>query len=342
MNRTIKLSEIARLTGGELQGTDCDISGISDLENQQPGTIAYAENKKSSEALSSSAVAALIINRGLSTAKPCVVVDHAKLAFSKVLEYFSPYKPYPAGVCTGAHIEVSAVLGANVSVQPGAVIMNNSRIGDGTVIYPNVYIGRDVVIGRNCVIKAGVAVDDGTVLGDNVIIHHNAVIGGDGFGYIQKDGRNIKIPQIGRIIIGNDVEIGACSCVDRAMIGDTVIGDGVKIDNLVQVAHNVKLGENTILVSQVGIAGSTTLGKNCILAGQVGVADHISIGDNVVIMAQSGVEEKKVESGRVLFGYPARDFMETKRIFAAEARLPELLKRVAELEKKLGGGNAGN
>jgi UDP-3-O-[3-hydroxymyristoyl] glucosamine N-acyltransferase len=214
--------------------------------------------------------------------------------------------------------------------------MDNARIGENTVIYSQVYIGKNVTVGKNCIIKAGVKIDDETVIGDNTIIHHNSVIGGEGFGYIGKDGLNIKIPHIGRIVIGNDVEIGSCVTVDRAEISETIIGDGVKIDNLVQIAHNVKIGEGTLIASCVGISGSSVIGSHCILAGQVGVADHVMLGDNVILLAQSGVRPGRVESNSVLFGTPALDAMKAKRIHAAMERLPEIVKGFSKIKKKLG------
>jgi UDP-3-O-[3-hydroxymyristoyl] glucosamine N-acyltransferase len=332
----MKLSEIAKLVKGDLVGDDVEITGISDLDSQSPGTIGYVDGKRHLEPMAKSSIAALIIPRTLDCPeKPCVKTDEPKLAFSSLLYIFSPYRPYDKGLWRDSYVHPNAKLGADVTVMPFAVVMEGAVVGDRSVIYPHAFIGKNVRIGADCIIKAGVKIDDETTLGDRVTVHHNSVIGGDGFNYVQKDGKNIKIPQIGRIRIGSDVEIGAGVMVDRAALSETVIGDGVKIDNLVQVAHNVKIGENSILCSQVGIAGSTSIGKNCILTGQVGVADHMEIGDNVMIMAQSGVEGRKVEDGKILFGSPAREFMEMKRIYAALPKLPELLKRVAELEKKL-------
>jgi len=336
MVHKMKLSEIARLINGTLKGVDCDISGISNLDSQTVGTVAYADNKKNLDILVKSSVSALIIPGNFEcTEKPVILVDDPKLAFSKIIVYFSPYKPYPETIFPHVFIEGTVTLGKGVTILPFTSIMDEAEIGDHTVIYSQVFIGKRVKIGKNCVIKAGVKIDDETVIGDHCIIHHNTVIGGDGFGYIQKDGKNIKLPQIGNIVIENDVEIGACVTIDRAAMGSTVIGEGTKIDNLVQIAHNVKIGANSIIVAQVGIAGSTTLGRNCIISGQVGIVDHVKIGDGVVIMAQSGIEGGTIESKKVLLGSPARDFMEQKRIYASLPKLPELVKRVTQLEKEI-------
>jgi UDP-3-O-[3-hydroxymyristoyl] glucosamine N-acyltransferase len=332
----MKLSRIAELINGEMTGNDTEISGISDLDSQKENTIAFADNKKHLELLSQTAVAALIVPSDLDCPlKPSIRVADPKLAFTKVLSLFSPYKPYQKKIYPNVYIEESAKIGKNVTILPFTNIMDHAEIGDETVIYSQVYIGKNVKIGKNCVIESGVKIDDESVIGDAVVIHHNSVIGGDGFGFIQKDGRNIKLPQIGKIVIEDEVEIGACVTIDRATMGETRISKGVIIDNLVQIAHNVKIGENSIIISQTGISGSSTIGKNCILTGQVGISDHVHIGDNVVILAKSGVEDRHVESGRVIFGYPARDVMEQKRIFASLPKLPELIKTVRELQKKL-------
>ena len=332
----MKLSEIAEKIQGKLCGENIDISGLSGLDNPVTGTIAFAENKKNLEALSSSNISAILIKRDMvCNEKPSIQCDDPKLCFGILLGIFSTLKPYPQKVFPEAFVAPSALIGNNVTILPFAVIMDGAKIGDNTVIYSNVFIGKEAVIGENCLIKSGVVIDDQCIIGNKVIIHPNSVIGGDGFGYIQRNGKNIKIPQIGKIRIEDDVEIGACVTIDRATIGETLISENVKIDNLVQIAHNVKIGSSAILVSQVGIAGSSSVGKNSILAGQVGVADHIEIGDNVTIMAQSGVEDRKIDSGSIIFGTPARNFMDMKRIYSAQARLPELLKRVKTLEDKV-------
>jgi UDP-3-O-[3-hydroxymyristoyl] glucosamine N-acyltransferase len=333
----MKLSEITSAIGGELDGNDVDIMGVSGLDEQSENTIAYAENKRNLGILIHSNVAAVIIKKDMTTSgKPVVKVDDPKFAFSKVLELFSPYKAYKKEIYPNTYIETSAKIGKNVTVLPFSNIMDQAEIGDDTVIYSQVFIGKNVKLGRNCIIKAGVKIDDETTIGDRVIIHHNSVIGGDGFGYIQKDGKNIKVPQIGKIVIEDDVEIGSCVTIDRSTIGNTVICKGVKVDNLVQIAHNVKIGENSFIVAQVGIAGSSTLGRDCFLAGQVGISDHVTIGDNVAILAQAGIESKKViESNKILWGSPARDVIGQKRIIISLDKLPELVKTITAIKKKL-------
>ncbi len=332
----MKLSEIAVLINGEMRGNDIEISGVSNLDFQAEGTLGYAENKNTLSIMSKSTVSALILPLNMECdGKPVIMVENPKIAFSKVLELFSPYQTYSGKEYPNTYVSGSAKIGKNVTLMPFACIMDDAIIGDNTVVYSHVFIGKGVRIGKDCVLKSGVKIDDLTVIGDRVIIHHNSVIGGDGFGYIQVDGKNHKLAQIGTINIGNDTEIGACVTIDRATIGTTEIGEDVKIDNLVQIGHNCKIGDHSILVSQVGIAGSSTMGKNCIMAGQVGIADHITIGDNVVILAKAGVEKKNIDSNSVLLGIPARDAILTRRIFAAEEKLPELIKTVRELKEKV-------
>jgi UDP-3-O-[3-hydroxymyristoyl] glucosamine N-acyltransferase len=341
----MRLKEIAEKLNGVLNGEDIEIEGVSDLDFQREKTIAFVENKKYLEFFENSPISALILPENIiSTKKPYITVKDIKESLAKLLSLFNPYdvRKKPVGIeerYPFVAIEKDVEIDEGVTIYPFTTIMSGSKIGRNTVIYSNCFIGRNVEIGENCVIKSGVKIDDGTTIGNNVIVHHNTVIGGDGFGYYQKDGKNVKIPQIGRIRIGNDVEIGACVTIDRATIGDTVIEDGVKIDNLVQIAHNVKIGANSIIVAQVGIAGSSKIGRNCILAGQSGIADHVVLENNVVVLAQSGVQSREyVKSGSILFGTPAKPAMEEKRIQAALLRLPELVKKLANIEKKLSDG----
>jgi UDP-3-O-[3-hydroxymyristoyl] glucosamine N-acyltransferase len=333
---TFKLSQIAHIINGVLIGDDTDIIGVSDLDTQRKNTICYADNQRNLKMLAQSVVSAIIIPKDINfTEKPVIIVDDPKIAFAQLLEIFNPHIHYVTGITEQVFIDKSAKLGRNVSVMPFSSVYANAEIGDDTIIYPNVFIGNNVKIGKRCVIMSGVRINSESIIGDEVIIEYNSVIGSEGFGYIQKDGKHIKIPQIGKVVIGNNVHISACVTIDRATVGETVIDDGVKIDNLVQIAHNVKIGSNTLFVSQSGIAGSSSVGKNCIIAGQVAIIDHTTIGDNVLIGGQSGLVDKKVESGKMMLGSPARDFLEQKRIYAAEVHLPEIVKKVNEMEKIL-------
>jgi len=329
----MKLSLIASIAEGELRGTDCEITGISDLEHQEEGTIAFAENKKSMDILKNSQVSALIIKKDSELPeKPVILVNDPKFAFTKIIELFSPYKPYPVKQYENVYVESTAKIGKDVTIMPFTSIMDNASIGDGTVIYSQVFIGKNVKVGTNCIIKAGVKIDDETVVGNNVIIHHNSVIGGDGFNYVEKHGVHVKFHHIGNIEIEDDVEIGACVTVDRAAIVKTTIGKGTKIDNLVQIAHNVKIGSNTILCSQVGVAGSSKIGNNCVLAGQVGVANHLTIGNNVVVLARSGIATN-LDDRKMYWGTPATEATQQKRINICLHRLPDIVKKIELLSK---------
>ncbi|MBP7866122.1 MAG: UDP-3-O-(3-hydroxymyristoyl)glucosamine N-acyltransferase [Acidobacteria bacterium] len=332
----MRLSEIARLTGCEHVGEDCGIVGVSDLKQPEPGTIAYADSTVNVRRLLASPVAALLVGPGSACeGKPHLRAANPRLALARLLGCFQRPSSLRKEVYPGAYVEEGAKIGRDVAILPFACVMAGAEIGDGSELHAGVYVGPNARVGKGCVLKAGVVVGDGVVLGDRVIAHPNAVIGGDGFGYAPDGATLVKIPQIGTIEVGDDAEIGACTTIDRATLGRTVIGKGTKIDNLVQIGHNVTVGENTVIISQVGIAGSTRIGNSCILAGQAGITDHAVIEDRVVIGAMAGIESKHVKAGSVLLGAPARDHMETKRIFACFPRLPDLLKRVAALEQKL-------
>jgi UDP-3-O-[3-hydroxymyristoyl] glucosamine N-acyltransferase len=333
---TLKLSQIAQIINGELIGSDVVINGISDLETQRKDTICYAENDRYLKMLAQSEVAAIIISKKMvCDVKPIIVVEDPKIAFAQLLEIFNPHIHYITGITENVFIDKTVKLGKNVSIMPFSSVFANSEIGDDTIIYPNVFIGNNVKIGKRCVLMSGVRINSESEIGDEVTIEYNSVVGSEGFGYIQKDGKNIKIPQIGKVVIKNNVHICACVTIDRATVGETVIEEGVKIDNLVQIAHNVRVGSNSMLISQSGVAGSSRIGKNCIIAGQVAIIDHSTIGDNVIVGGQSAVVDKKVESGKMMLGSPARDFLDQKRIYAAEVQLPDMVKKVNEMVKIL-------
>ena len=239
------------------------------------------------------------------------------------------------GIHPSAVIHETATIGSNCHIGAGVVISKNSTLGENSVIHPGVVIGPDVVVGSNSVFHANVVLREKVKIGNKVILHSGVVVGSDGFGFAREGQVYHKIPQVGIVIIEDDVEIGANCAIDRATIGATIIRKGVKLDNLIQIAHNVEIGENTVIAAQTGISGSTKLGKNAIVGGQVGFVGHVEIGDGVTVAAQSGVS-KSLASNSVVFGYPARPIMQAKREEAALRKLPELLKRISELESKLG------
>jgi UDP-3-O-[3-hydroxymyristoyl] glucosamine N-acyltransferase len=333
----IALKELARVVGGEVSGDDSImISGVAGIKEARPGDVTFLANPRYEKFMDSTQASAVIAPPGTSgRGKPLVFSENPYLSFVKAVEFFVPNKNnYPRVVHPGAVISESAVIGGGVAVGACAVVEDRARIGDGTVILPGVYIGRDVEIGTGCLIYPNVTIREEVKIGDRVIIHGGAVIGSDGFGFAKDGDIYRKIPQIGNVVIEDDVEIGANATIDRATTGTTFVGRGTKIDNLVQIAHNVVIRENCILVAQVGIGGTTEIGKGATLAGQAGCVGHIKIGDGAVVAAQAGVM-KSVPADTMVSGYPAREHNQAKKIYASFQKLPELLKRVAEISERL-------
>ncbi len=328
------LKQLAELLNGRLAGpSDLMIRGVSDLAQAAEDQISFLSDKKYLILAAATRACAIVTSPEITLKKPMIVVEKPELAFAKLLEIFAPPLPHPA---PGRHPSavVETTLDPSVAVGANCFIGPYVQIGANTVIYPNVYIGPDVRIGNNCLIWPGVVIRERVVIGNRVIIHPNAAIGSDGFGYNLIQGKHTKISHIGTVVVEDDVEIGAGACIDRAKAGATLIGHGSKIDNLVQIGHNVKVGPNSILVAQVGIAGSTTLGAYVVLGGKVGVRDHITIGDQVQAAACSCIS-KDFPPGMVINGIPAIDNRDYLRQHAALRRLPELAGKVTELTKKI-------
>lgn len=337
MNTTV--DALAALVGGTIEGGDgqIPITGIAAISDAVPGQLTFFGNAKYLPALkqtrASAALVPLDFNEEISAIR--IKVSNPSLAFAKILESFAPPAAvHEPGIHSTAVIGSDVSFGENVSVQPYAVIESGARIGSGTYIGAHVFVGAETAIGENCQIYPNVTLREGTILGSRVIIHSGTVIGSDGFGYEFSGGRHIKIPQIGIVQIDDDVEIGANVTVDRARFGRTWIGEGTKIDNLVQVAHNVVIGKHSILVAQVGISGSTRLGNYVTLAGQVGVAGHLEIGDQVMVGAQSGVSEDLPPKTK-WFGTPAVPFGDYGRRAGYISNLKKLYGRVKKLEQIL-------
>ncbi|HON55508.1 MAG TPA: UDP-3-O-(3-hydroxymyristoyl)glucosamine N-acyltransferase [bacterium] len=331
------LKDIARIVEGKIKNADgnIEISGVKGIEYAASGDITYAETDKHillAEQTNCSAVICSEKNQSLK--KPCVVVSNPKLAFGIVIGLFCNEPKKEPLISEYAHIDATAKIGKNVYIGANAVIDKNAIIGDNVVIYPGVYIGERVEVGDNTKIFSNVSIYYDCKIGKNVIIHSNTVIGSDGFGYAQMQGRHIKVPQAGNVIIGNNVEIGANTAIDRATTMSTIISDGVKIDNQVHIAHNVFIGENTLIIAQVGIAGSARIGKNCIIAGQTGIRDHITIGDNTIVAPQSGVT-KNIKGNDIISGFPAKPHKEERKMKAAYMRLPETVKLVGNLQQAI-------
>lgn len=331
----IKLKELAEAIGGNVDGDGAvGISSAAPIESASEGDITFVANSKYAKFIDTTAASAVVVHKDLQCQRTNLIRhDDPYYAFALILDILYP-GPEKSGesIHKTAVISESATIGENCTIGAQAYIGDDSRIGNECIIDPQVYIGNDVTLGDNCRLYPGVIVKDGIKMGANSIIHSGTVIGSDGFGYA-RHGKGIKkVKQIGWVEIGNDVEIGANCAIDRGALGPTRIGNHVKIDNLVQIAHNVEIGDYSIIVSQVGISGSTKLGKGVILAGQVGLVGHIELGDGVQVGAQSGVN-KDIPAGKKYFGYPARELMETGRIEASLRKLPELFKRVRKLEK---------
>jgi len=331
-----KLSELAEFVGGTVVGDgEIEISGVASIDEAQPGEITFIVNPKYLRRLSETGASAVIVSKEVTTTdKPLISAANPQLAFVKILTLFLA-KPYqPKGIDPNARISPTAQLGKDLTIYPYVYIGDRCRIGDRVTLYPGVYVGEDSVIGEDSVLHPNVSVYSGSVIGKRVILHSGVVIGADGFGYVKNGKKNVKIPQMGVVIIEDDVEVGANSTIDRAALGQTIIRRGVKIDNLVQVAHNVEVGEDSIIVAQVGIAGSTKIGKNVILAGQVGVVGHIEIGDNVQVGAQSGVGQN-LPPNQAFSGSPAMPHREWLRMVTTLPKLPGMRKILTDIEARL-------
>lgn len=330
------LRELADLVGGEIEGdSEVQITGAADITDAQEGDIVFAETPKLLEEARRSEASAIITHKGArNSGKPMIAVDNPRYAFAQVLRVLSPQKDRQAGIHPTSVIGPNTSIGENPSIGFNVYIGQNSSIGDNVWIYPFAFIGDNVHMGNDCVVYPFVAIHDDVKVGNSVIAHSGTVIGSDGFGYTKVGGEHHKIPQIGGVIIGDDVEIGANVTIDRARTENTEIGRGTKIDNLVHIAHNVKIGENCIVIAQVGISGSVHIGDRVILAGQAGVKDHISVGDDAIICARAGVIGD-VDPHAFVSGYPARPHKEQMRIHAAQQKLPALLRLIKDLERRV-------
>jgi UDP-3-O-[3-hydroxymyristoyl] glucosamine N-acyltransferase len=334
----VKLRELATRLGCELRGDgELEIRGVAGLDEAGPGDLSFLANPRYAEKLGATRAGAVVVAPGQQAAVPSLVSDNPYLAFSRAVALVRPL-PRPApGVDPSARVDASAVLGEGVHVGPLAVVGAGVRLGARSVLHPHVVLYDGVEIGEDCELHSGVQVRERCRLGSRVVVQNGAVIGADGFGFARDaDGRYHKFPQVGIVVVEDDVEIGALTAIDRAALGETRIGRGTKLDNLVQVGHSVSIGEDSVLAGQVGVAGSTRIGRRVTLAGQVGVAGHLEIGDGVVATAQTGIPGS-LEPGAVVSGSPAIENRAWLRSIAVFARLPELLRRLRELERSRDG-----
>jgi len=335
-NMPLTLKQIAEIVKGQLKGKeDLYIVGINSLELAQPGEISYFGDKRYKHLVSKTKASALFVSEETDLFKGAqIIVPNPALALAKIATYFLDAPSRYPGISEYTHIGKNTEIGENPSVYPFVYIGNNVKIGDNVTIFSGVFIGNNVRIGNNTIVYPNVSILDDTIIGKNVIIHSGTVIGSDGFGF-ERDGEvHVKIPQKGFVQIDDDVEIGAGNCIDRATFGKTWIKKGVKTDNLVHIAHNVVVGENTLIIAQAGISGSVMIGKNVIIAGQVGIVDHVEIGDQSIIGPQSGVP-KSIPAGSVFSGTPAMPHPLFLKTSALIQRLPEIHKKLLEIEKKI-------
>lgn len=331
----MKTREIADLVGGELRGDgDVEITSVADIAAAQPGQIAFYE--KGDEAPSTGASCVLTSSSDAFDDLATIVVKDPKLAFARVASILHPRKDRSPEIHSSAVISPTAKIGQNVFIGAFSCVGDNSTVGDGTHLRAGAKIGDHVSVGANCVIHPNVFVDDGCTIGDNVVLHSGVVIGADGFGYVRDASEYVKFPQIGTVVIENDVEIGANTCVDRAALGETRIGEGTKIDNLVQIGHNVQIGKRCVIAAQTGISGSVTIEDDCVIGGQVGFGDHVRVQSGAVIGSQAGILPGKIVRPGVWWGTPIQPLDEYKRQNAHVKGLERLKAEVKELKSKLG------
>lgn len=333
----ISLVEIAKLVKGEIKGvSDKQITGVAPFENAKSDDITFVRNAKFLKKINETNAGAVFVSTVAKSSKNMVIVNNPNLAFAKIVTFFHPHsKPDYFAQHKNAFIGNNFQKGEDVCIAPFAVIGNNVTVGNNVVIHPSVVIENDVEIGNDVEIYPNVTIYERCKIGSRVIIHAGTVIGSDGFGFVPDGQKYYKLPHTGIVQIDDDVEIGACNTIDRATFGKTWIKTGVKTDNLVHIAHNVTVGENTVLVAHVGISGSVNIGKHVILAGQAGVAGHLDIGDNAIIGPQAGVV-KSVPKGKTVSGSPEMPHKLWLKVHNILLKLPELKKKILKIEKQLG------
>jgi UDP-3-O-[3-hydroxymyristoyl] glucosamine N-acyltransferase len=335
----MKLSDLAQLTGARIEGEDnVEIHGAAGLDEAREGHITFLANPRYTPRVNTTRASAIFLSEDAQTDRSIAIL-RAKdpyLAYTRALRIFHPEPELEPFIHSSAVIDPSARVATRVAIGACSVIGRNVEIADGVCIHPNVTIYDDVIIGKDSIIHSGVAIRERTVVGERVVIFNNAVVGCDGFGYARDEQKRwLKIPQTGRVVLEDDVEIGAGTTIDRASVGESRIGRGTKLDNLIQIGHSCSVGEDSLLCAQVGLAGSSHIGKRVILAGQAGVAGHLTIGDDVVLTAKSATSHD-VPAGKVISGIPAFDNRDWLRSVAAFRRLGEIQRTVRELQKRFG------
>jgi UDP-3-O-[3-hydroxymyristoyl] glucosamine N-acyltransferase len=333
-------NQIAEILEGDIEGNEnAEVYKLSKIEEGENGSLTFLSNPKYTPYIYSTKASITIVNKDFVPEKKIdttlIKVEDAYKAFSKLLEFYNQVKLNKSGIETPSYISESATLGENIYLGAFAYLSNHVTVGNNVKIYPNVYIGENVKIDDNTIIYAGSKICSDSIIGANCIIHAGAVIGADGFGFApNKEGLYDKIPQIGNVVIEDNVDIGAATTIDRATLGSTIIRKGVKLDNQIQVAHNVEIGKNTVIAAQTGIAGSTKIGENCMIGGQVGIVGHIIIGNNVKIQAQSGIS-RNIKDNEVIQGTPAIGYSDYNKSYVYFKKLPELAIKLNSMEKEI-------
>ncbi|WLD24879.1 UDP-3-O-(3-hydroxymyristoyl)glucosamine N-acyltransferase [Flavobacterium dauae] len=334
----ITAEQIAEVLNGVIVGdSTVEVFKLSKIEEGDKGSITFLSNLKYKHFLYTTEASVVIVNKDLELTQPVkatmIQVDDSYSAFTKILEYANQIKLMKSGIEQPSVISEGVEYGDDLYLGSFCYIGKNTKIGNNVKIYPNSFVGDNVIIGDNTILFAGARIYSESVIGKNCVIHSGTIIGSDGFGFApNSDGTYAKIPQIGNVIIEDDVEIGSCTTVDRATLGSTIIRKGVKLDNQIQIAHNVEVGEHTVIASQTGIAGSTKVGKNCVIGGQVGIVGHITIGDNVRVQAQTGVG-KSIKDGEIIQGSPAMAYNDFTKSYIYFKKLPNIVKDIEELKK---------
>ncbi|MBF0596101.1 UDP-3-O-(3-hydroxymyristoyl)glucosamine N-acyltransferase [Faecalibacter rhinopitheci] len=335
-----KAADIANLLNGVVKGdVNAEVWTLSKIEEGSEGSISFLANPKYEEYVYTTNSSVVIVNKSFEPSQPIntnlIVVEDAYKAFTVLLNHYNSVKNNKTGIEEFARISETATLGEDVYVGSFSYIGTNVKLGNNVKIYPNCTIGENVTIGDNTILRSGTQIYEDCVVGKDCIIHSNVVIGSDGFGFAPNtDGSYDKIPQIGNVIIEDNVEIGSGSTIDRATMGSTIIRKGAKLDNQIQIAHNVVIGENTVIASQAGIAGSAKVGRNCMIGGQAGLAGHIKIGDFVQIQGQSGINSD-IKDGAQLYGSPAINATDYRKSYVYFRKFPSIVKRLDELENKI-------
>jgi UDP-3-O-[3-hydroxymyristoyl] glucosamine N-acyltransferase len=332
--------QIAEALGGTVDGNpDVVVNNLSKIEEGTPGTLSFLANPKYTPFIYKTNASIVIVNQDFTPEHPLsttlIRVKNAYASFADLLTMYQQSMGKRSGISAHAYIAPSASIGQNVYIGEFVSIGEKTSIGDNCQIFPNTTIGYNCKVGTDTIVNSGVKIYDGSIIGNFCTFHAGVVIGADGFGFAPQEGEDYrKVPQIGNVIIEDQVEIGANTTIDRATMGSTIIRRGAKIDNLIQIAHNVEIGENTVIAAQTGISGSTKIGKNCMIGGQVGIVGHLKIADKVMIAAQSGIGKSITEEGAVVEGSPAFNIREYQRSYVHFRRLDHLVKRVNQLERK--------